>query len=293
MNLLNFSKYHGCRNSFIIVNQIDFSARVLSDKTIPASLAQFLCAKSYGIGSDGLMIVGNTKASRNESSYKIDIEMYNPDGSNMGMCGNGVRCITHYLYKEGLLDLKDSAAANVILNVGGREIVCHKVSLNEDHTKAEIKVNMGKYSLLSKDIPLKLSAEAVNRTFELEGESITFSAVSMGNPHCIIFNSSLDPAIWGPKIEKWDIFPERTNVEFVKVIDNQNLSVVVWERGVGFTEACGTGACAVAVAASSLGYVYDKSKISLVGGELMIEVNHETKEVLMKGPSEYIFSGMI
>jgi diaminopimelate epimerase len=291
MNQLSFSKFHGCRNSFIIVWQNDLESYLEHCQKKPSNAAQYLCSRSYGIGSDGLMIVGNPVKSNSES-YFVEVDMFNPDGSSMGMCGNGVRCITHFLYKEGRINNNESKKSPLInLNVGGRKIICQLDSIKEGNNQAEITVDMGMPILEPQLIPVQLVGSPINQSRELEGRNITFSAVSMGNPHCVIFNSDLEPEVWGPKLENWQLFPQRTNVEFVKVIDEANLEVTVWERGAGFTEACGTGACAVVVAANKLGFIKNQATVKLAGGELSISIATNDGTVLMTGPSEYICRG--
>lgn len=274
---LPFVKMQGCGNDFIMVED----SLLLMDKDLH-SLAKELCNRNFGIGADGLII--------SHDSEKADFRMQiiNSDGSEPEMCGNGIRCFAKYLQLSGKIDKTDleiETLAGII-----------KPSIVELQGKTQVRVDMGEPILNPVDVPIAgfSSDRVINQELKVEEQVFMINAVSMGNPHCIIFVDNLDNLdfnYWGPKLESWSAFPRKTNVEFVKVEDRNNLRVKVWERGAGPTLACGTGACATLVAAVLNNLADKKANVHLPGGTLEIEWADDN-HIIMTGPAEVSFAGV-
>lgn len=262
---MRFAKMHGAGNDFVIINT--FTQSISEDYS---KLAVRLCDRNFGIGADGLILV--------LPSEKNDIKMriFNPDGSEPEMCGNGIRCFACFVYEEKVVQ-KAKIEVETLAGTIIPEIIL------EDGLFTGVKVDMGvpEYSLPRKEIFGGMDFEITN--------------ISMGNPHCVIFVDDLckvDVSKWGQLIEKDSIFPNKTNVEFVQVIDENTMKMKVWERGAGITLACGTGACATLVAGVINKKTNNKVKIILSGGTLEIEWPEE-KNIYMTGPAELVFWGEI
>lgn len=275
---MNFIKMHGLGNDFICLDH--FLIPSVADYP---ELARYLCHRQLGVGADGLIVI--------LPSDKADVKMriFNADGSEPEMCGNGIRCLARYVYEKGYLQrksLKIETKAG-ILNVG--------LKIEENKVKA-VKVGMGEPILNPKEIPVLVEGErALGKELVVLGEKRVFSAVSMGNPHCILFVEDLEevePEVLGPAIENHPCFPQKTNVEFVVVENRRELTMKVWERGVGPTLACGTGACAVVVAAILEGRTENEVLVHLPGGDLKIEWATDN-QIYMTGPAEYVFKGQL
>lgn len=263
---LSFAKIHGLGNNFIIIAvQKDLLSFFTTEKIID------ICSNHIGVGADGLILIHPDNS----------VTMYNPDGSFMGMCGNGIRCVTGFISR-----ILNSKAQQHKFNVEGREIVCKIVEINSPYSSI-VEVEMGAPEILN-DIHLSVF-------------NFDCTPVLIPNPHAIIFvNERLEKEFFlniGSKIENDSNFPNRTNVEFVKVESSSKIQVDVWERGAGATLACGTGACASVCASYLKGYIGKHCTVSLPGGELKIELviddNNQIKQVLMTGPEEQIFTGVI
>ncbi len=262
MTALNFIKLHGLGNDFVL---IDSRKETLDDLDL-GQLAISICDRHFGVGADGLMIVWPSK----KAHYRMQI--FNPDGSEPEMCGNGVRCFTRYVYETD--NLKEEEIISVETLAG---IILPAVILGPDKKVAAVEVDMG----IPKD------------QGEVTIEGYKFRQISMGNPHAaaLVENiTDISLSDIGPKIENNPHFPNRTNVEFVKAVNDKELEVAVWERGAGETLACGTGACAALVAANLAGKVGRRAIIHLPGGDLDIEWG-EDQHVLMRGPAEKVFEG--
>jgi len=271
---LHFLKMEGCGNSFIVIFEAQGGSRDW------AALGRRLMDPHFGLGSDGLMIV--------HPSERADFEvlMYNPDGSQMGMCGNGIRCVARFLILEGLLEAR---RGRVVFDVAGRLITCR---LEEEGRWAQ--VDMGEPSLAPGSIPVNSAKELIDAELVAGGRRLNFSAVSMGNPHCVIFVEKLTDVNCcelGPLIENHALFPERTNVEFVEVLESRRLRVQVWERGAGLTLGCGTGACAAVVVGVLRGLCARQTTVDLPGGSLSIEWEEKSNRVFMTGPAKEICRG--
>lgn len=279
MTQINFTKMQGLGNDFVILDYEEF----IKADTEKSVLAKKLCDRNFGIGADGLIII-------NPDTQNTDIGwfFYNSDGSVAQMCGNGMRCFAKYVREQ---ELVDSNEFSVETKAG---IIIPKV--NKDGT---VTVNMNKPILEPDLIPVK-SQNNLNTELVIKNKKFRINSVSMGNPHCVIFteNDTKEYALkYGPDIEKNSIFPEKTNVEFVKILSKKEIILDVWERGCGITLACGTGACASVVAGILNGYLDNKVKVNLPGGALSVEwegSNSDTyKNVYMTGPAEYSFTGQI
>lgn len=274
---LPFVKMQGCGNDFILVED----SLILMDLDL-TKLAQQLCNRNYGIGADGLII--------SHPSEKADFRMQiiNSDGSEPEMCGNGIRCFAKYLTMSGKSDKNDievETLAGII-----------RPSIVEIEDKTQVKVDMGEPILNPEEVPVSgfNKDRVINEEVTIKDKNFKINMVSMGNPHCIIFVDNLNEInfdYWGPIIESYSIFPKKTNVEFVKVEDRNNLRVKVWERGAGPTLACGTGACATLVAAVLNDLADKTANVHLPGGTLKIEWREDNR-VIMTGPAEMSFAGV-
>lgn len=276
---MKFTKMHGIGNDYVYV---DCTEKELDD---PEGTARFVSDRHFGIGSDGLILI--------KSSGKADfrMDMYNADGSRGEMCGNGIRCVAKYVYDYGLTDKKEIS----IETLAGIKYL--KLTV-ENGKVAKVRVNMGRPVLKPEEIPVKADCEPVVREpIQVLGKTWEMTCVSMGNPHAVIF---IDTPVkdfpleqTGPFFENHERFPKRTNTEFVRVLDEHTLEMRVWERGSGETLACGTGTCAVAVAAVLNGFCGRKVLVHLLGGDLEIEWDETDGCVYMTGAAATVFDGEI
>lgn len=278
--MLNFTKMTGLGNDYIYINCMNGEKL----KNIP-EMTRKLSDRHIGIGADGVILID--KPSDLNSDCKMRI--FNSDGSEAEMCGNGIMCVAKFIHDKGLSQ-KDKL---VIETLAGTK----KVKLIENNGECnEVIVDMGEPIFQDTNIPYNVY-EAFNKDLDLnvEEEKIRVTVVSMGNPHAVTFVENLeniDIEKYGPEIENNPIFPNRTNVEFVQIIDKNNVKMRVWERGVGETCACGTGACAAAVASGLNGYTDENVTVKLPGGVLKIEWGKDN-HIYMQGPANTIFEGMI
>ncbi len=274
---IKFTKMQGLGNDFVI---LDYEEYIKTGKT-PSELALELCDRHFGIGADGLIVVNpNTK------NADIGWIFYNSDGSIAQMCGNGIRCFAKYVYDKGLINKKEFSVetkAGVIIP-----------KILDD---GRVRVNMSKPVLETRKIPVKTQN---NLNFEVKVSDRTFiaNAVSMGNPHCVIITDEDTKELalkYGAEIEKHPLFPEKTNVEFIKILSRNEINLDVWERGCAITLACGTGACASVTAAILNGLCDNKVKVNLPGGSLLIEwagtKNDTEHNIFMSGNADYSFTG--
>ncbi|NPV90265.1 MAG: diaminopimelate epimerase [Firmicutes bacterium] len=270
---------HGLGNDFVIMNFM------LGEPNRDwAEEARQICDRRFGIGADGLVLL--------LPSDVADLRMMimNPDGSEAEMCGNAIRCVAKYVYEKGLID-----DISITVETGAGVLVPELVWGDlADDTDFKVRVDMGKPVLAPVDIPVAVEGDrAIARELTLDGKAITYSAVSMGNPHCVVFVPDLESVDYyrlGPALEQHPLFPKKTNVEFVQVVNPSELKVRVWERGAGETLACGTGACAVAVAGVLNQYSDRRVKVVLPGGSLDIEWAEDGR-LFMTGPAENVFEG--
>ncbi len=277
---MKFTKMHGCGNDYIYVDGAKEQVRQEQKPEIVKRLSD----RHFGIGGDGVIFINPS------TEADFEMEMYNMDGSRAEMCGNGIRCVAKFVYDEGLTD-KTSISV----------ISCGKIKyldlFVEDGKVSTVKVNMGTPILKSADIPVISDAdEVIGERIEVEDKIYEMTCVSMGNPHAVIFMddvSSLSLEKIGPFFENHVRFPKRINTEFVKVLDEENVEMRVWERGTGETLACGTGACAVTVACVLNGLTKEQVTVKLLGGNLQIQWDREANLVYMTGPAVTVFKGEI
>jgi len=277
---IDFVKMHGLGNDFIL---IDCLSKPVGDLSFLSYLAKRLCNRNFGIGADGLMLI--------LPSSKADLRMriFNYDGSEAQMCGNGIRCFAKYAYENKLLS-KNKFTVETLAG-----IIIPELTITNNKILG-VKVNMGTPKLRRREIPMngKDTLTVVNETLKIKPEqTFKITCVSMGNPHCITFVNdvqSISVDEIGPKIENHPLFPEKTNVEFIQVLNKQEINFRVWERGVGETLACGTGACAALVAAVLNKKTDRKATIHLPGGDLDIQWADDG-HVYMTGPAELVFRG--
>lgn len=276
-----FWKYHGLGNDFVIVDVRDNEelGRLLSD----AGEVRSICHRNFGVGADGILLV--------EHSQTADIRMivYNSDGSKAEMCGNGLRCFARYVYDQQLIERKE-----FVVQTDRGNLSC-ELSLNRDHTVESIRTTMGPALIERAAIPVAGEGmHCIEEKLEIEGEVLQITAVSTGNPHVVLFDvPQAKLAKLGPLLTSHQLFPLGANVEFVDVMGKNALEVRVYERGCGWTQACGTGACASVVAAMLTGRVAMGSAVvvSLPGGILHVEVDPNLNEVWLNGPATPVFQG--
>lgn len=284
---MKFTKMHGCGNDYVYV---DCTKEVIPD--IEATAIR-VSDRHFGIGSDGLILIKSSEVA------DFEMDMYNADGSRGKMCGNGIRCVAKYVYDHGLTN-KTKITVDTQAGIKTLQLtVC-------DGKVSKVRVDMGEPVLIPQEIPVKASVlgladdrrEAiVAQPFTVANSSYDITCVSMGNPHCVTFIDedvrSFPLESIGPLFEKHELFPEGVNTEFVNIIDKEHLRMRVWERGSGETLACGTGACAVAVASYLNGFTGRNVDIELMGGHLEITYDEATNHVFMTGPATEVFSGEI
>lgn len=279
MSVMKFTKMHGAGNDYIYVNGFEETIKDRSAFSIKVS------DRHFGIGSDGLIVVDPSDV----ADCKMD--MYNADGSQGKMCGNGVRCVAKFVYDNGIVKKEDIA----IETLSGIKYI--KVTVKDGKVVAA-RVNMGKPILKADEIPTKFEGDTVvSQKLSIGEKSYDVTCVSMGNPHCILYVDdvkNLDLEKIGPDFENHPMFPDRINTEFIHIVSETEFDMRVWERGSGETLACGTGACAAAVASVLNGYCKRNTdiKVNLIGGTLTINWTYEG-DVYMTGPAETVCTGEI
>lgn len=277
MEQMRFTKMQGLGNDYVYVNC--FKEKIDN----PPELARRISDRHFGVGSDGLIMINPS------DKADFEMEMYNADGSRGEMCGNGIRCVAKYVYDYGLTD-KTSISVETL---GGIKYLDLTV---QDGKVKLVKVNMGRPELAPLKVPVAAEGDrAVDEPITVDGKEYRMTCVSMGNPHAVIFTDrdirELPLEEIGPKFENHERFPKRVNTEFVRVLDRRTAEMRVWERGSGETLACGTGACAVAVACVLNGLTEDEVTVRLLGGDLQIKWDRENDIVYMTGPAEVVFDG--
>lgn len=274
---IEFTKWQGCGNDFVLV---DDRSESIKD---PAELSRKMCDRHYGIGADGLIII--------RPSDKADTRMriYNTDGSEAEMCGNGIRCFARWVYELGLVPGEEFTVET------GAGILVPKI-IKENGRITGVRVDMGQPVLDAEKIPTKGfgTGRVVDKTIEVLGETYHVTCVSMGNPHCVVLwddLSTLDIEKLGPAFENHPAFPNRVNTEFVSVRDKNHVRMRVWERGAAVTMACGTGACATLTACVLNERTERQAEIELDGGKLFIEWSEKDNHIYMTGPAEEVYKG--
>lgn len=273
---MKFTKMQGLGNDYVYVN-------CLKEKVeSPSEMARRVSDRHFGVGSDGLILICPSECA------DFEMKMYNADGSRGEMCGNGIRCVGKYVYDYGLTDQTEIS----VETLGG---IKHLSLTVEEGKVALVKVDMGFPIFVPEQIPVKVEGDhAVNVPISVDGDEYRMTCVSMGNPHAVVYlddiqNMEIEKI--GSKFEHHPCFPNRVNTEFARVLDRETVEMRVWERGSGETLACGTGACAVAVASMVNGLTEDCVTVQLLGGNLKIEWDREKNVVYMTGPAAVVFDG--
>ncbi|MDD6071269.1 MAG: diaminopimelate epimerase [Clostridiales bacterium] len=275
---MKFTKMEGLGNDYVYVNCFNETVENPSEVSIKVS------DRHFGIGSDGLILIKPSEVA------DFCMEMYNADGSQSEMCGNGIRCVAKYVYDYGLTD-KTSISVETLAGIKYLDLQV------ENGKVVMVTVNMGAPELVPANIPVKSDKDIlVREPIEVAGVNYEMTCVSMGNPHCIVFVE--DTAAFplekvGPEFEKHEVFPNRVNAEFIEVLDRKTVNMRVWERGSGKTLACGTGACASTVACILNGLTEDEITLHLLGGDLKVRWDKDENLVYMTGPAKVVFDGEI
>lgn len=277
--MLKFTKMHGLGNDYVYMDAIN---QKIENR---AELAKYVSDRHFGIGSDGLILICESKVA------DFRMQMFNSDGTEAEMCGNGIRCVGKFVYDKKMTN-KDIVTIETLAGIKTLKLTI------KDGKVEKARVDMGepilepsKIPVISKEMPVK------NLKLKVEDKEFKFTAVSMGNPHAITFIDEdvkeFELEKYGKPVEINDAFPKRTNVEFINIVDRNNIKMRVWERGAGETLACGTGACASAVASVLNGYTDRNVNVELLGGILEIEWNEENNHVYMTGSATTVFEGEI
>ena len=277
---MKFTKMHGCGNDYIYVDCTK------EDIENAGEISEKLSTRRFSVGSDGLICI------RNSEIADFKMSMFNADGSEGKMCGNGIRCVGKYVYDNGLTD-KEVITVETLSGIKTLEltVVDGKVEL--------VRVDMGAPIINAKDVPAispSGSDKIIDEKITVDGKEYNVTCVSMGNPHCITFvddTKSLDLEKIGPGFEFHNMFPDRVNTEFIQIISRNEINMRVWERGSGETLACGTGACASVVACVLNGLTEDEVKVNLVGGKLYIKYDRNENTVYLKGPATTVYKGEV
>lgn len=277
--MMEFTKMHGLGNDFVVV---------YGEQELPSNASEQavkLCNRFFGIGADGLVyILPSTKAD-------FMMRIMNSDGSEAEQCGNAIRCVAKYVYDHGHIDREEITIETIGAGV-------QQVRLTvQDGQVSSVRVDMGEPVLDGLSVPTLIDLHpVVNHPIEVDGREFRFTAVSMGNPHCVIYVDdaiNFDLGVWGPKLEVHPLFPRKINVEFATVNSRGQADMRVWERGAGPTLACGTGACATLVSSVLNGLTDRSATISLKGGDLFIEWEESDNHVYMTGPAEVVYAGTL
>jgi diaminopimelate epimerase len=274
--MMQFWKMHGLGNDYVVIDNRDLA---ITDKKAPR-LAEELCLRQFSVGADGLLLVYPSKVA------DVKMRIFNADGSEAEMCGNGIRCFAKYCYEKGIVkktEFKVETLAGIKpiwLTLEGDRVVL-------------IKVDMGAPNWQRSSLPMVGEGTCINEKLEVDDDLYKVTCLSMGNPHCVTFVGDVDvfPVYSvGKLIENHKAFPKRTNAVFAQVLSRNEMTVRVWERGCGETLACGTGTCAAVVAANKLGKVGNKVNAHVLGGDLQVEVGDT---IYLIGPAEKVFEGTL
>ena len=302
---MKFTKMHGCGNDYVYVD--GGKENVPSEKK--SQVAQMVSDRHFGIGSDGIIFINPVA----DDDIDFEMEMYNADGSRSEMCGNGIRCVAKYVYDKKLTDKTNLT----IISAGKKKYI--DLTIGFDGLVETVKVDMGAPILDSASVPVSVSDEllsndnkkyealskeygrlTVDVPIEVAGKTWHMTCVSMGNPHCVVFLpesedlANFDIEAVGPLFENHEVFPNRTNTEFVKIDDKNNVHMRVWERGTGETLACGTGCCATTVACILNGLTDTEVTVHVLGGDIKCSWDKNPESpVIMEGPATTVFEGEI
>ena len=278
---MKFTKMHGCGNDYVY---IDGAAWKIPQEDKPR-MVRFLSDRHFGIGGDGVIFINPAEAA------DFEMEMYNADGTRAEMCGNGIRCVAKYVHDKGLTDKKR------ISIVSAGQVKHLELTVDQEDKVSLVRVNMGSPILEPERIPVMVPGErAVDVPIRVGGITHRMTCVSMGNPHAVVLVENvgdLKLEQTGPLFESHELFPNRTNTEFVEVVDRRHVKMRVWERGTGETLACGTGCCATAVACVLNGLTDNNVTVGVLGGEIQVTWDREENLVYMTGPASTVFEGEI
>jgi diaminopimelate epimerase len=268
-----FRKYHGLGNDYLVIDPN------IHDLDLTPDTIRLICDRNFGIGADGILY------GPIESEDGLSLRIFNPDGSEAEKSGNGLRIFAKYLFENKYMDKK-----NLSIDTSGGLVEAYI----EDESGNLIKINMGKASFQSSKIPVKgREREVVNEELQINGVKYKVTCLSVGNPHCVIPMDEVTEQKakeLGPKVENHDMFPNRINMQLLKVIDRTNIEIRIWERGAGYTLASGSSSCAAAGAAYRLGMVDKKINVKMPGGELLVEIS-ENEDIYLTGAVEGVFEG--
>ena len=276
---MKFTKMHGIGNDYVYVNCFEETVEN------PSAVARYVSDRHFGIGSDGLILIKPSKIA------DCEMDMYNLDGSQGAMCGNGIRCVAKYAYDYGIVNKEH-------ISVATKSGIKYLDLTVENGKVSQVKVNMGSPILTARQIPVvSEKEEVINEPLDVNGKIYYITAVSMGNPHAVIF---IDTPVkefpletYGPLFESHERFPKRTNTEFVRVLDRKTMEMRVWERGSAETLACGTGTCATVVACVLNDLTDHEITVHLLGGDLYLNYDENEDTVWMTGPAAVICDGEI
>jgi diaminopimelate epimerase len=279
---IEFIKVHGLGNDFIIIDDRDGKVKVSRDYQL---LAKKYCSRHFGIGADGIVLILDS------TDHDIKFKVFNSDGSEAQMCGNAIRCVAKYLYENKIVDQRKIRVETMA------GTIVPEVIIDNDGQVNSVRVDMGEPVLLCSDIPFtSQNRKSVAEPLKVGDDEYSITAVGMGNPHGVIFVddiNKIDIKRIGPMIEIHERFPEKTNVEFIQVVNSKELIMKVWERGAGITLACGTGACASLVAANLAGKTGQKAIVHLDGGDLEIDWDKSSNHIFKTGPAIEVFQGQL
>lgn len=279
MQTIEFTKMQGAGNDYIYVNCLEKTIENIGET------ARAVSDRHFGIGSDGLVLI----CPSDKADFRMD--MYNSDGSRAEMCGNASRCVGKYVHDKGLTD-KTTVTLETLAGIKVLELM-----LDDNGKVRSVRVDMGEPELIPRNIPIDSDLERfISRPVTANGREYLVTGVSMGNPHAVTYISdtdSLEIEKIGPAFENHPLFPRRINTEFAQIVDRNTIKMRVWERGAGETLACGTGACATAVAATLDGHIDGEADLVLLGGTLHIKWDRTDNHVYMTGPAEFVFDGVI
>ena len=283
--LITFSKMHGLGNDYVV---IDESKKIIIPEEKKAEISEEICRRGFSVGADGVIFV--TQSSNEETDIRFRI--FNSDGSEAEMCGNGIRCFAKYVYENEIIQSKEM----LVETLGGIKEIELDVFGSEVRSSS---VDMGIPTFKTSEIPMKTDKdEFLDSEIDVNGTSVKLTAVNVGNPHAVIFTENIEDVdlnVIGPLIENHPAFPEKTNVHFVNIINRNEIEIITWERGAGFTFACGTGATASVMAGFKLGKLDEEVEVHLPGGELLIivyEMGEETT-IFMEGEAVSVFDGVM
>lgn len=273
---MKFTKMHGLGNDFIII----YGEAVLPTNVSQVAIA--ICDRHFGVGADGLVYILPSQ------SADAMMRVINSDGTEAEQCGNAIRCVALYLSKNGYFH---SSPLTIETKAGTQQVQM----IYQENQVVAVRVDMGEPIFGGLQVPTVFNMNAViAKSIEVNGRMFTFTALSMGNPHCVIYvdqASLFDIHVWGPPLEKHAYFPQKINVEFATVQARNYIEMRVWERGAGATLACGTGACATLIASVLNGLTDRAATVSLAGGQLFIEWDEKNNHVYMTGPAVFSFTG--